>query len=183
MEQREYEAASQGEAWTIGRYQAMAQAFLDEMANRELLPAHPDDVSASMRGEMAVLRLLDQKKRRITAGEISRLLNMTTPRIAAVLNSLERKGMIERGGDANDRRRVLVTLTEQGNACCRAKREAVIGRLAEIFEAIGPEDTETFVRLMQKVMEAAVRLRESGGMRESPCETKTPSPRQGGKAL
>lgn len=147
----------------MDQYKKLAHEFLEEMERRGLLPPHPDDVGASMRGEMAVLRLLDHQKRRLTAGEISKLLNMTTPRIAAVLNSLEKKGMIERGGDESDRRRVLVTLTEKGDAFCQAKKDAVLTRLAMVFEAIGSQDAEAFIRIMQKVGEAAVRMREAHG--------------------
>lgn len=165
----------------MNRYQELARGFLEEMERRKLLPPHPDDIRASMRGEMAVLRLLDHQKKRLTAGEISRRLDMTTPRIAAVLNSLEKKGMVERGGDAHDRRRVLVALTEKGNACCQAKKEAVQRRLAMVFEAIGPEDTEAFIRVMQRVSEAAARLREEHG---AACEPGIENPvPEGGKAI
>ncbi|MDO5378646.1 MAG: winged helix DNA-binding protein [Clostridia bacterium] len=168
----------------MDRYKKLANEFLEEMECKGFLPPHPSDVGASMRGEMAVLRLLDQKKRRLTAGEISKFLNMTTPRIAAVLNSLERKGVIERGGDESDRRRVLVTLTERGNACCREKKDAMLTRLAMVFEAIGPEDAEAFIRLMLKVAEAAVRLHQAhGDIREPLSNMKTQSLHEGGKAI
>lgn len=164
----------------MNRYQELARGFLEEMERRKLLPPHPDDIRASMRGEMAVLRLLDHQNRRLTAGEISRHLDMTTPRIAAVLNSLEKKGMVVRGGDARDRRRVLVALTEKGNAFCQAKKEAVQRRLAMVFEAIGPEDTEAFIRVTRRVSEAAARLREEHGAACEPLENPVP---EGGKAI
>lgn len=165
-------------------YKELARAFLDEMESRRLLPPHPDEVSASMRGEMAVLRLLEHRRQRISAGEISRVLDMTTPRIAAVLNSLEKKGMIERGGDARDRRRVLVALTQKGNACCQAKKDAVLTRLAMVFEAIGPQDTEAFIRVMRRVSEAAVLLREKHGAVQDevpPAAADSESLNQGGQ--
>ncbi len=167
----------------MNRYQELAREFLEGMERRKLLPPHPDDIGASMRGEMAVLRLLDHQKRRLTAGEISKRLDMTTPRIAAVLNSLEKKGMIERGSDEHDRRRVLVTLTEKGNACCQAKKEAVQRRLAMVFEAIGPEDTEAFIRVMRRVSEAAVRLCEEHGAVDASLGDIRKTVPEGGKAI
>lgn len=165
-------------------YKELACEFLDEMDRGNSCPRHPDDVSTSMRGEMAVLRLLDNEKRRLTAGEISKLLNMTTPRIAAVLKGLEKKGMIERGGDESDRRRVLVTLTEKGNAFCQARKDAVVTRLAMIFEAIGPEDTRAFIRVIRRVREAAAQLCEAHGDIHEPFhDIKTEPLNQGGKAV
>ena len=42
------------------------------------------------------------------------LLELSTARIAAMLNNLERKGAITRARDKADRRRVVVRLTAQG---------------------------------------------------------------------
>ena len=49
---------------------------------------HDDQISATLRGEMAVMRLLGGQGTpcQLAAGEISRKLSMTTSRIAAVLN-------------------------------------------------------------------------------------------------
>lgn len=67
-----------------------------------------EQISATLRGEMAVMRLLGLNRNQhmqMAAGEISRQLGMTTSRIAAVLNSLEKKQLIVRRVDPKDRRR------------------------------------------------------------------------------
>lgn len=137
----------------MNEYEALAHAFLCDMAGKKRLPPHGDEVSASMRGEMAVLRLLGESDLPMTAGDLSRDLRMTTSRIAAVLNSLQRKGMIERGEDAQDRRRVLVRLTAAGSALCEHRKARVRERLAAIFEHLGMEDTREFMRIMARVFE------------------------------
>ena len=137
----------------MNEYEALAHAFLNSMAEKKRLPPHGDEVSASMRGEMAVLRLLGESELPLTAGDLSRDLRMTTSRIAAVLNSLQKKGLIERGGDAQDRRRVLVRLTGEGSALCEHRKACVRRRLAAIFEQLGMEDTRAFVRIMGRVLE------------------------------
>ena len=87
-------------------------ALTEEMTR--LLDEHPREArenrfSASLCGEMAVMRLLHNgTKKKMTAGELSSRLSMTTSRVAAVLGSLEKKGLLERENDAVDRRRVLV---------------------------------------------------------------------------
>ena len=97
-------------------------ALTEEMTR--LLDEHPREArenrfSASLCGEMAVMRLLHNgTKKKMTAGELSSRLSMTTSRVAAVLGSLEKKGLLERENDAVDRRCVLVSLTQAGEALC-----------------------------------------------------------------
>ena len=97
-------------------------ALTEEMTR--LLDEHPREgrenrFSASLCGEMAVMRLLHNgTKKKMTAGELSSRLSMTTSRVAAVLGSLEKKGLLERENDAVDRRCVLVSLTRAGEALC-----------------------------------------------------------------
>ena len=79
-------------------------ALTEEMTR--LLDEHPREArenrfSASLCGEMAVMRLLHNgTKKKMTAGELSSRLSMTTSRVAAVLGILEKKGLLERENDA-----------------------------------------------------------------------------------
>ena len=80
--------------------------------------ARDNRFSSTLRGEMAVMRLLHNSRQKMTAGELSSRLDMTTSRIAAVLGSLQKKGLLERESDEEDRRRVMVSLTEAGDRLC-----------------------------------------------------------------
>lgn len=122
-----------------------------------LLDEHPREardsrISATMCGEMAVMRLLYTSEQDMTAGELSSKLCMTTSRIAAVLNSLEKKGWIERRNDTNDRRRVLVSLTEIGKVLCEGKRQHLTRKISLMLSMLG-DDAPTFVRLVGRVFE------------------------------
>ena len=72
-------------------------------------------------GEMRLLGCLNAGADGRTAGELSTLLDLSTARIAAMLNNLERKGAITRARDTADRRRVVVRLTDQGCTRCRRR--------------------------------------------------------------
>ena len=147
-------------------YQAMAQELFAAM-ERGTRHLHHLEANASMRGEMAVMRLLEEEQSALTAGDISRLLEMTTSRIAAVLGALEKKGLIVRRADQADRRRVLVTLTESGTALCRMKREHLLRRMERFLSRLGEEDAAHFVRLMkraQALIPDICRENEQGGM-------------------
>ena len=132
-------------------YENLAQELMAALDKRKC-PPH-EEVSAASRGEMAVLRLLEEEARALSAGEISRLLSMTTSRIAAVLGALEKKELIVRHADAQDKRRVQVTLTEEGRLLCRRKKQAVLGRIRFTLAQLGEQDAQEFVRLMKRVFD------------------------------
>ena len=131
-------------------YEALALELLHTLDHKRRVPPH-EDISATMRGEMAVLRLLARENAAVTAGDLSRLLHMTTSRIAAVLGSLEKKQMILRQTDEDDKRRVLVTLTDKGSAFCQQRRQDVLRDTAALLEHLGQEDAEHFVRIIKRI--------------------------------
>ena len=65
------------------------------------------------RGEIGVLGYLAFEKDEATAGELSEKLNVTTARVAKILNSLEAKGYIKRTEDNQDKRKTLVRLKKK----------------------------------------------------------------------
>ena len=131
-------------------YEALARELMHSFDTRKKAPPH-EEISATMRGEMAVLRLLSQEASAMTAGEVSRKLRMTTSRIAAVLGSLEKKGMILRQADAGDKRRVQVVLTDKGSAFCQRKKEQALADMAHLLSQLGQEDARHFVRIMGRI--------------------------------
>ena len=131
-------------------------ALTEEMTR--LLDEHPREArenrfSASLCGEMAVMRLLHSgSKQKMTAGELSSRLGMTTSRVAAVLGSLEKKGLLERENDEVDRRRVLVSLTQAGDALCEKRRQHFMKKISMLLSMLG-DDAPEFVRLLGRVFE------------------------------
>lgn len=123
-----------------------------------LLDEHPraardNRFSAIMCGEMAVMRLLHSgAKQKMTAGKLSSQLGMTTSRVAAVLGSLEKKGLLERENDEVDRRRVLVSLTQAGDALCEKRRQHFMKKILMLLSMLG-DDAPEFVRLLGRVFE------------------------------
>ena len=133
------------------QYEALARAFFEALDAMSCAPAN-DRVSETMRGEAAVMRLLMREGRSMTPGEMGRVLDMTSPRVAAVLGALEKKGFIVRKTDESDRRRVLVTQTREGKTFCEHKERCAIDDLSKLLRELGEEDAAHFVRLSRRVM-------------------------------
>lgn len=114
--------------------------------------ARDNRFSSTLRGEMAVMRLLHNSRQKMTAGELSSRLDMTTSRIAAVLGSLQKKGLLERESDEEDRRRVMVSLTEAGDWLCEKRKRHFMSKISKMLAMLG-EDAPTFVHLLGRVFE------------------------------
>lgn len=136
----------------MDRYEALAQELMHSL-DQQIKSPPQEEMGAAMRGEMAVLRLLTREGMPMTAGKISQMLGMTTSRIAAVLGSLEKKEMILRQADDADKRRVFVTLTQHGSACCQRRRQEVLAHMTAMLAYLGEDDAENFVRIMKRTHE------------------------------
>ena len=77
-----------------------------------------DDLAAELMGvnrtDARCLDILEQHGR-ISAGELAVASGLTTGAVTAVVDRLERAGYVQRVADPNDRRRVLVELTEHAH--------------------------------------------------------------------
>ena len=71
-------------------------------------------MSRDSKGEPFIIRELEFKGAQ-TPSQLATALKVTSGRISTLLAALEKKGLIEREVDPNDRRIVHVNLTEQGD--------------------------------------------------------------------
>ena len=112
---------------------------------------HLNELLEFYQGEMRILvmiHLLPQKP--ITPSSISELTGMTRARIAAALGVLEKKGYIKRAADTNDRRRVLVELTENGKRYTEEKLCEIQTLFNRFIEELGMDDTAKLIELIEK---------------------------------
>ena len=142
-------------------YEQLTNELMEAFSCKRSLPPK-NKITESIRGEMAVLSLLGVENRQIAAGEISRMLNMTTSRIAAVLGSLEKKEFITRQTDEEDKRRVLVGLTDKGSHFHTEKKEEAYRHMQNLLSRLGEEDAREYVRLMKRIFEILPELAPQG---------------------
>ena len=119
-------------------------------------------------GEMRLLGCLNAGADGRTAGELSTLLDLSTARIAAILNNLERKGAITRVRDTADRRRVVVRLTEQGRNEVQTSFNEAVACLSEVYRRMGEADTRELLRLSDRAGAIAQQIYEEQ-KEDTPC--------------
>lgn len=72
-------------------------------------------------------------------GELAVSEGIAQPSMTAVVAQLEQAGLVERRGDPNDGRVVLVAITEGGRGCLEVRRRAGAARFARLIDEL-PED-------------------------------------------
>lgn len=133
-------------------YQDLAMELISQFV--ALKHARPNRlVKDSMQGEAFLLQHLYSCEHSALPGEISCRMGISSARIAAALSNLEKKGLVTRRIDPEDRRRVLVDLTEEGKAAAEEHRKKLLGSVTRMLSLLGEEDAKEYVRLTGKIAE------------------------------
>ncbi|MDR0937485.1 MAG: MarR family transcriptional regulator [Oscillospiraceae bacterium] len=114
---------------------------------------HKNSLHKEFSGEAIVLVCIALCEGHILPGELASRLKVSQARVAAVLGVLERKGLIRREVDATDRRRMLVTITEDGSAACDSHLSMLRAKAGKVLDALGDEDAGNLVRIVGRLHE------------------------------
>lgn len=102
-------------------------------------------------GEIGVLSTLAFDQNPVTAGELSEKLNVTTARIARILNSLESKQYIRRKNDRTDRRKIFVTITKKGKELADSTKKEIMDKIVQVIQEVGYDEIQTYISIVLKI--------------------------------
>ena len=131
-------------------YSELAEKLFENMIKANKSSAFAT-LAKAIHGEMFALHLIDIHNGDITPGEISKVANTSKARITAELNSLEKKGLITREIDTNNRRRVLVRLTREGKKVAKEHHNCIMQKTEELLSRLGEKDAEAYIRIVGKI--------------------------------
>lgn len=92
---------------------------------------------------------LGEKKMKIS--DIARMTNVRSSAASRTLNSLEKRGLIVRIADKEDRRNTYVELTSDGLKVMEECRERMDDFMFAVFEKVGEEDMNRFMEILRKI--------------------------------
>ena len=136
-----------------------AKRYLELMFRPRRKPVQKK-TAGMMRGEKAVLLYLFDHREGVTAGELSKALEIGSGGIANLLNALEKKELIERNMSPDDRRKIIVTLDQKGIDEIAQRRAEVLEHTKEMLSQLGEEDTAQLIRILEKLSGIADRMLE-----------------------
>ncbi len=113
----------------------------------------PQSMQEHLKGENFLLSYLSEQDGRSTPGALRDVLGVSAPRTAAMLRTLEEKGMLCRCADSHDRRRVVVQLTELGRQTAEQMRATLCAHVQRVLEQLGEQDSRELIRLLGLITE------------------------------
>jgi DNA-binding MarR family transcriptional regulator len=141
-------------------YLGLARQFLNSLFQLKK-HGHRKKISENMQGEaLAMLYVLEQKDI-VLPSEMSNEMNISSARVAAMLNSLESKELITRQIDKTDRRKILVSLTQKGIELALKHRQQVENHTAQILELLGEHDASELIRITEKLVKLSSKIKEN----------------------
>ena len=100
------------------------------------------------------LAVLDGAGEPLSPTEIARRLIVTTASVTSLLDTLERRGLVERRPDPADRRRLLVAVTPPAQAMVRQYVPEVVALQDAVMSGIGEEDRQQLIAVLTRIREA-----------------------------
>lgn len=115
---------------------------------RKNLTEIPQNCSQGENGVLVYLSFSDKA----SPTELSENLNLSLPRIASILNSLENKKLVIKNIDGDDKRKSIVEITVEGRKLVDNKRNEAIENITKVFENLNEEERKEYIRLTSKVL-------------------------------
>ncbi|HEX8372779.1 MAG TPA: MarR family transcriptional regulator [Chthoniobacterales bacterium] len=95
---------------------------------------------------------LDQKGA-VTMTEIAQKMGHTTAAATGLVDRLENLGYVTRGHAKDDRRKVMVGITEKGQALVLRIREDMVKNVQKVMEHLTPEEQSSWLHIYQKIFQ------------------------------
>lgn len=136
-----------------------------EMLLLRLEEAHPTDFFRRMdetsAGIGAVLRYLYETGDNVTAGKISKFMNVSTARMAVLLKKMESKGLIIKESGVADARTTVVKLSSYGRETVENIYADMYMQIGTIIDKIGMERMMEFVSISSEIRAVVKELHQN----------------------
>lgn len=109
------------------------------------------DFDMSTAGIRAILKILNETAGKVTAGNLSEYMKVSTARIAVLLKKMEAKGLILKEHDSTDGRVIVVRLTENGKQIADEFRANLYAHIGEMIDTIGMDRMLEFAAVSKEI--------------------------------
>jgi DNA-binding MarR family transcriptional regulator len=88
-----------------------------------------------------------------SAGEVAEIVLQKQPTVSKLLERMQRQGLLDRQTDADDRRRIVVSLTARGRAVAGPLIEAAREHERAVLEPFGEHNATALVGALQRLID------------------------------
>mgnify|MGYP002517359466 FL=1 len=137
-------------------YNEKAEEIFNSLTNRKkFVDKMPSNIS---QGESGVLLYLLNNDS-VSQSELSEKLNITMPRVAAIINTLQDKMLVIKKTEPNDKRKTIITITEKGKKDILQKRKNAIIFIESIIKELTDEEIMQYISINKKIEEISNNLK------------------------
>ncbi|HEY4277591.1 MAG TPA: MarR family transcriptional regulator [Conexibacter sp.] len=129
-------------------------AFTELLAAERRLRSRKSEREGSLSYSQVRALFVLEREERATAGQLAKAAELTPGTVTALLDQLEREGMVERTRSTDDRRLVFVSLTPAGQAELAQKR----ARWTSMWEDAMGDVSDAELKTTRDVMRRMVRV-------------------------
>lgn len=94
-----------------------------------------------------------------SCSDIQSNLYITKPAVSQILNTLEKKGYVNREIDKSDRRKISVTLTPQGQEILKETKKYADMTLGTTISRFGEENTRQLISLLTQLVDISEEIK------------------------
>ena len=120
-------------------YLSIVPYFAKRMAKYDLRPA-----------DYSVITLINANPN-ITQKRLSQAINVSPPNLATLLDRLEKRGLVVRQRNPNDKRSQTLVLTAEGRNLCKKADKTVFELETEATSMLSDAERAELLRLLQKI--------------------------------
>ena len=135
--------------------------YLTECMRKKML--NHVTIGGISKGEFTMLQFIElcgSEQSEVTTAILSEKLHISKPAVSQMINTLEQKHYVTREINKNDRRLIIISLTEAGMQTLREEKNKFMSRMNAALDKMGKHDSEVFVGLLEKYFKAMKDLAE-----------------------
>ncbi|AAM32547.1 MULTISPECIES: MarR family winged helix-turn-helix transcriptional regulator [Methanosarcina] len=138
-------------------FRALHSKLFEEMFFKKIAASKNAELKELSKNQPAALMIIGLEKE-IMPSTIGIYMGMDRSSLSRMVDSLEEKGFVRRNNDPEDRRKVLVSLTEKGEKCSEILNKISEEMSVELLGLAGEQDfrdfensLETMLRVLRKI--------------------------------
>ena len=128
--------------------EALLQLYISNLAS---------SIAEMLEGEHAVLSYILKEEQDITPTNISIKLGITKSRVTAILNSLHEKELVLLKRKSDDRRKIIVSLTEKGEEDIVSKLVLLDNKIVKLIKELGIEKSTTLIGILNDINQIIIK--------------------------
>jgi DNA-binding MarR family transcriptional regulator len=105
----------------------------------------------ALHGESFAISYIAKSNSDVLPSEIGQAMEVSSARIATILNNLEKKELVTRRIDPQDRRKVLVGITQKGKDYADNRHNSIVKGISQILQELGEHDANECIRLSERI--------------------------------